>query len=170
MCACIGFFLVSLVHIEQKKDDMDTKEYKDRYGAYVTNIETYRKPQAAHYATYFMLRRLVVAFSIVWLNKTNVLQSLIAVHCSLLMLTWLINVKPFDEPFKNYLEMMNEFLLCILGYFGFLFTGYVPEPESRYVFGYVYISLLALALMFNVFVLFYNTWKDLRRNWPYYKH
>jgi len=41
------------------------------------------------------------------------------------MLSWLIIVMPLDEKSKNYLEMTNEFLILILGYYGFLFTDYV---------------------------------------------
>jgi hypothetical protein len=41
------------------------------------------------------------------------------------MLSWLIIVMPLDEKSKNYLEMANEFLIVILGYYGFLFTDYV---------------------------------------------
>ena len=53
------------------------------------------------------------------------MKSLVAVYSSLAMLSWLIIVMPLDEKSKNYLEMTNEFLILILGYYGFLFTDYV---------------------------------------------
>lgn len=48
------------------------------------------------------------------------------------MLTWQITVKPLDTIGKNYLDNANEFLVLILGYFGFLFTGYVGDPIYRH--------------------------------------
>ena len=83
------------------------------------------KPRALHYSTIFLARRLLIAITIVWLKKSCVVQSLVAVYSSISMLSWLIIVKPLDEKSKNYLEMANEFLIVILGYYGFLFTDYV---------------------------------------------
>ena len=57
---------------------------------------------------------------------------------------------PLDEKSKNYLEMTNEFLILILGYYGFLFTDYVETPTQRYIFGYIYIGLIAAGLLFNL--------------------
>ena len=88
----VAFFIITIVHIEQNQDLVDTKVYKSKYGSYFTNIETYKKPRALHYTTLFLLRRLIIAFTIAWLSFSNVMQSLIAVHTSLWMLTWLIEV------------------------------------------------------------------------------
>lgn len=148
---------------------MDTPEYKAKFGAYVTNVETYRKPQAAHYSTYFMLRRALIAFTIAYFGFNGPLQSLIAVNSSLLMLSWYINVFPLDSKAKNYLEISNEFLVCILGYFGFLFTDYVGDPAARYTFGYLYIGFLAAALFLNLVNLGYTTVMEIKQFWWYYK-
>jgi hypothetical protein len=158
-----------MVHLEQKQDQIHTKDYKTRFGAYFTNIETHRKPRALHFSTLFMTRRLVIVLTIVFLRFSNVLQSLVAVHCSLLMLAWLIEVKPYDRVYKNYLEISNEFLITILGYFGFLFTDYVGNPATRYIFGFVYIGILAWGLLVNVLVLGYDAITDAFLKRSYYK-
>ena len=116
-----------------------------------------------------MLRRLVIALAIAFLMFSNVLQSLIAVHSSLLMLSWLLTVRPLDTHNKNYLEMVNEFLILILGYFGFLFTDYVGDPVTRYSFGYLYISLLAFTLFLNICNLGFTSVHDLIKHWKYYR-
>ena len=153
----IGFFFTTAVHIEQNKDIVDQAEYKSKYGAFFTNVETCLKPKALHYSTIFLFRRLIIAITIVWLKKSCVVQSLVAVYSSLLMFSWLIIVMPLDEKSKNYLEMSNEFLILILGYYGFLFTDYVETPIERYIFGYVYIGLMAAGLLFNLLYLVYST-------------
>jgi len=85
------------------------------------------------------------------------------------MLSWYITVKPLDTKSKNYLEMTNEFLILILGYFGFLFTDYVADPVLRYRFGYFYIGLLATGLLINIVNLGYTTVIDLKKHWKYYR-
>ena len=127
ICVFVVFLVYTFLHIEKHKEIIETKEYKTKYGAFFTNVETYMKPSALHYTTLFLLRRLVIALTIAFLNVSSVLQSLVAVNTSLLMLSWLILVKPLDSNSKTYLEMANEFLILILGYFGFLFQHHEPS-------------------------------------------
>jgi hypothetical protein len=97
-----------------------------------------------------MLRRLSIAVAIVFLKDYIVFSVLIIAHISLAMICWLADERPYDEKYKNNLEIANEFLVLILSYFGFLFTDYVPNPVIRYKFGYFYIALLALGLLMNL--------------------
>ena len=79
---------------------------------------------------------------------------------------WLADERPYDERFKNNLEIANEFLVLILSYFGFLFTDYVPDPVLRYKFGYFYIALLAFGLFLNISTMMIFSilnWIKLRR-------
>ncbi len=64
----VAFFFVTATHIEHKKDFVDQAEYKSKYGAYFTNVETYLKPKAVHYSTIFLARRLMMAITIVLLK------------------------------------------------------------------------------------------------------
>lgn len=68
----VGFFGVTAIHIESNKDVIDTVEYKSKFGAYFTNVETYIKPRAVHYSTIFLARRLIIAFTIVCLKNSCV--------------------------------------------------------------------------------------------------
>jgi hypothetical protein len=148
------FLIVTMVHIERNHDQVNDKTYLDMYGALYTNVETYKKPRAAvHYTTIFLLRRLVMALCLVYLGSSNVMQTLVTVHASLVVLAWLSNTFPMASPYKNYLEMSNEFLICILGYFGFLFTNYVDDPVLRFKFGFVYIGIVAFGLLGNLLLL-----------------
>jgi energy-converting hydrogenase Eha subunit A len=69
----VGFLGVTAIHIESKKEVIDTAEYKSKYGAYFTNVETYIKPRAVHYSTIFLARRLTIALTIVCLKGSGVL-------------------------------------------------------------------------------------------------
>ena len=69
------------------------------------------------------------------------------------MLSWLIQVKPFDAHYKNYLETFNKFIILSLSYIDFLFTDFVEDPTTRYSFGYFYISIIAFGLLVNVITM-----------------
>jgi len=86
----------------------------------------------------------------------------------MMLMSWLILVHPLDTMAKNYLEMSNEFLILILGYYGFLFTDYVGDPTMRYTFGYIYIGILAGGLLLNAINLVYTSLVDLV-SWCKYK-
>ena len=91
---------------------------------------------------------------------------MIIANISLVSICWLAHERPYDERYKNNLEIANEYFVLVLSYFGFLFTDYVPNPVIRYKFGYVYIALLAFGLLMNLgtmvtFSIF--NWLRLRR-------
>jgi hypothetical protein len=94
----------------------------------MTNIETYLKPKAVHYPSVFLIRRLFMALTIAFMKFNLVTQVLCAVYSSLLMLSWLIIVWPFDQQHKNYLEICNETFVLILSYAGLLLSDYVDSP------------------------------------------
>jgi len=166
----VAFLLFTGYFMIKHKDEIDDRGFKARFGAYLTNCETYKKPKVIWYPMVFMARRLMMALSITFLKVNLVTQVLFAVHSSLLMLTWLINVKPFDTKYKHYLELSNEAIVLTLSYFGYLFSDYVESPVARYQFGYLYIGLLALGLLFNTVTMGIATIADLIRWWRRRKH
>ncbi len=46
---------------------------------------------------------------------------------SVMMISFLISVKPFSEPFLNRIEIFNEMALLVSSYFMFLFTDFVED-------------------------------------------
>ena len=173
-CAKVIIFCVFMLYtayfMNKHKDEIDNRRFKARFGAYLTNCETYKKPRVIWYPTVFMARRLMMALCITFLKVNLVTQVLFAVHTSLLMLAWLITVKPFDTKYKLYLELSNEAITLTLSYFGFLFSDYVSSPVARYRFGYFYIGILAFGLLVNLLTMGIATIADLVRWWKRRKH
>jgi hypothetical protein len=64
----IGFFMGTMMHLQHKKPEVNLPEYLTKYGAYFTNVETAKKPQALHYSSIFLARRLFCALVIALLN------------------------------------------------------------------------------------------------------
>lgn len=166
---CVTFISFTFVFMRKHKNDVDEKEFKERYGGFMTNCETYKKPAATSYAFLFLSRRLFLALTITTLQFNLVVQVLFAVNSSLMMLCWLIMVQPFDKDWKNYLECFNEWLILMMSYLGFWFSDFVGNPITRSHFGYAYLGLIALGLLVNMIVvlcdaiksivIYYRIWK-----------
>ena len=92
-----GFMIYSFLFMRQKKARVDSLKFKSQYGAFMTNLETYKNPGAVYYSFIFMLRRLFIAITINCFGQSIVLQILLVVHSSLALLSWLITVKPLES-------------------------------------------------------------------------
>jgi hypothetical protein len=68
---------------------------------------------------------------------------------SLMMISFLITVKPFSEPFLNRIEIFNESALLTSSYFMFLFTDFVEDVELRSKLGWAYIGIVAAIIGVN---------------------
>lgn len=112
----------------------------------------YKKPRASYYSVVFLLRRTLLAYIIFGFSFNCVLQVLMTVQLTLLMITWLIIVKPLDSGLKNAIEISNECMLLFHSYFSFVFTMYVPDPLIKYKFGFIYMSVLGIGLAFNLLI------------------
>ena len=132
------------------QEEIPDAAFRQKTGAYWTNVETFKNPRASYYSFVFLLRRTLLAFVIFGLSFNCVLQILLTVHGSLLMISWIIIVKPLDSGLKNGIELLNECLLLFHSYFSFVFTMYVPDARVKYQFGFIYMSVLGAGLTFNL--------------------
>lgn len=77
-----------------------------------------------------MLRRQIFAVSAVFLNGCPVLQINLMFAQSLMMLVYLITVRPFEVPLMNGIETFNEVCILVITYPTILFTGYFDFPAE----------------------------------------
>jgi hypothetical protein len=56
-------------------------------------------------------------------------------YSSLFFLSYLMLYEPMEAYHYDLTAMVNEYLLLFSFYYCLLFTDYVPEPETRYMFG-----------------------------------
>ena len=68
---------------------------------------------------------------------------------SLFVISFLISVKPLNEPYLNKMEIFNESTLLMSSYFMFLFTDFVDDANMRSKLGWVYIGVIGLLIVVN---------------------
>ena len=61
--------------------------------------------------------------------------------------------EPFSEKRACFMEFFNEATIMLCCYHLFLFTDFVPSPETRYTMGFSLIGVTSLNLGGNVIVL-----------------
>jgi len=85
-------------------------------------------------------------------SSSVVLQVWITVHTSLIYFSWFISVMPMTDWQNNTVQLINEYFFLFFAYYVFLFTNFVPDPETRYMFGTVYLWLLAINTVCNLII------------------
>lgn len=133
------------------------KGFRNKYGAGVesTKVETTTpyKSIVVHPAIFFG-RRIVFAFSAVYLGYFLWAQLFIQMTVSLLVAGYLVVFKPMNSPQANIIELMNECTILLLTYTNMLFTHYIPEPETRKGIGYAYILIVLANIAVHMVFLF----------------
>ena len=98
----------------------------------------------------FLIRRLIFAFSIVYMADYTVFQILVNIMFSLFYLCFLIQIRPMNKKYLNILEIINETTLLTLFYLCLLFTEFVDSVDIRYMIGWVFVALTASNLIIGL--------------------
>ena len=101
----------------------------------------------------FMIRRFQLILILIFLvDDSPYLQIWCYLLLSLLQLTYVISVQPFEAGMLNLGEIVNESCVTLTAYHLFWFTDYVSVLESEKVFGWSLISLIVLCVTFNIVI------------------
>ena len=71
----------------------------------------------------------------------------------LALLTYIIMWQPMESRLFNNLAVFNELMLLLFGYKMYLFTDFIPVPETRYFFGKILLYLLYFNVAVNLVAL-----------------
>lgn len=62
----------------------------------------------------------------------------------------------------NWLEIFNESQVTLCTYHLYVFCLYVPDYDTQYFMGWVFIVILSLAFLINIFFILFQMFKDFR--------
>lgn len=87
------------------------------------------------------------------------------VHYTQFYFTWmLVELRPFDDPWLNRLEIFNETTVLFSTYFLYIFGGLIPDPVIAYQASKFLNLILYGALAFNFLIAIILTVKQVRRD------
>ena len=61
--------------------------------------------------------------------------------------------RPFESPFANTMDLLNETLTLMCSYSLIMFSEFVPSPETRSLCGWQLIGLVLITLVINLSVI-----------------
>ena len=164
-----AYMVGSVIFLRMRYDIIKTESFKNKFGALTLGLHN-RDMSPLYYPFTFMLRRYLFALIAVYLSEFNFFQIQILVFKSSMVMAFQGQVKPFQDPFQNKLELTNETLTLIATYGLFIFTSFVPDPVARYQVGWVIVGITCVILISNISVLFYRAIADGIRSCKIKKH
>jgi len=124
-------------------------QFASKFGSLYDGLDIER-PSAVLYYSAFTFRRLLFAWTAVYLVDYATYQIQVFCICSLFYSVYLVYVQPFDVPAMNYIEIFNELGVNIFAFILFLLTPMVDETSLRYLIGWVLIGLVSLLMGANI--------------------
>jgi hypothetical protein len=81
-------------------------------------------------------------------------------------------VKPFEDPFMNMLEILNEIFIITICYHMFMYTMFVSDSVTQYNGGWSVIAFTILNIIINMSVVVVigvrGAWLQIKRLWYKY--
>jgi len=105
----------------------------------------------------FLLRRYTIAAVFVSMPSQRLLSIGLFVIWSFVTLTFLVTVKPFDDPKLNQDEIINEATISFIAYISFSFIDPKNELELIEVMGLVFITVCSLNIVYNLSLMILNS-------------
>ena len=111
-----------------------------------------------HYYFWFLIRRFILAMSLIFFSFNGCIQTGIAIFLSLTELNLLFKVKPFRERLQNILQIFDSACLTALIVMIFVLyeKGYGMEDSEAMRLGYVMILIVGIYFLVNMGVVVVN--------------
>ena len=155
----VGFPAFTYFFLKKYRARLEEEDFKGRFESLYLNVDTER---TIALMALFIFRRLVYAANIVFFAGSTILQIFVQFFCCLLMLLFFTYIHPMNQPFLNRMEMFNEVCLLICSYFLFAFTDFVPDANTRYMYGWAVIGVAVFNIGCNWCALFYKVYLAVR--------
>jgi hypothetical protein len=153
-----GFPAFTYWFLRTRRDKLQTSEYAVSFNSLYLTLETELSVSSVWYTTLFLVRRLVLASSVVFLGRSQSAQLILTIITGFILIRYICKVKPMNSPILNYLEVFNEVTLLTTTVFLTAFTDYTPNPqpeksvekETREKMGWLIIAVTSLYIAINL--------------------
>ena len=131
------------------RDNPKYSSFRQKWGSLTLDLQI-REKESLFFTTVFMVRRWLVAITIVTLVDYNWAQVQITVFLNVLVMIYQGYFEPYILPEFNRLQATNEYLITLCSYFLFLYTEFLSNKGIRYDMGWINIVLIGLAILLNM--------------------
>jgi len=118
----------------RNRSNLTHHRIRESIGSLYMQLNT-EKQSCLHFTMFNLYRRLIFALIINFNNFYTFLQLATFTFNGLVLITYIYNWWPMESTLFNVLAVFNESMLVVMGYQMYLFTDFVPDPETRFLFG-----------------------------------
>ena len=134
---------------------------EEKFGEYWAEMNV--SSSVTHFIFFSFLRRLLLAYTVVFLRNNFAFQQIAIISTTMCMLTAYIEIKPYKDHFANKMEAFNEFILLVLAIHIYCFTDWVPDVTWRYRIGFSCTVFIIIGLGGNMLVIIAGSFQLMRR-------
>lgn len=131
-------------------DISDDSKGTGKFAAFYSDISIAKGPKVLLWPLFYLTRRLLLAFIMVYSSETFALQLMVMAYHIVFSLILLGHLEPFETRFQQRLEMTNECCLMLFIYPLFCFTPFVSSPERKVEMGFICCGIVAFNLALNL--------------------
>ena len=74
-----------------------------------------------------------------------------------LFMAYVGSFRPYQLNLSNIVELINEIFTTLCAYNLVLFSDFVPDPETRYMYGWPIIADTIFLILFNLVIICYTS-------------
>lgn len=138
-----------------KKTKVIEEKFLLRFGGLVQYLRLTNFGTRLYYFE-FLMRRLIYAVSIIFLVGVPAIQILLQMSMSSTHLMYVLQTKPLDSPFENFLELVNEATILVIMTSLLIFTDDKIESKTSMTIGYVLITIILVNILINIVIALYT--------------
>jgi len=124
----LGFPVGVWTFLWRKMSSLEEENMKKLFGSTYEELRTNSRA-ALLFNVVYMVRRLFFAAVTVYLNEWPSIQVILVIFHCLVVLMYLMSVRPFVDPLMNRMEIMNEIFIMAAAYHMLIFTDFLPNPN-----------------------------------------
>eukprot|EP00347_Sterkiella_histriomuscorum_P009028 403342805 len=144
---------------------LDDENCKSKIGAFYNDVKVQPEYQNTNRFIILnplhMIRRFIFAVTVVIGSDYPFVQIQILILTSLLIVTYLLLIRPFDSSKQNYLEFFNELCILSIAEVTPIFTKFADNSDNQYNLGWLIILLTLLNMGVNMSIMIYGSIQNL---------
>ncbi|TNV86587.1 hypothetical protein FGO68_gene16816 [Halteria grandinella] len=149
----LGFPPFTIIFLSKNLLAMREETFQKRFSSIFLNLDIYGSLQflssASKMVFLYLLRRLVMALTIVQFSQYTFVQIFTQIMWSTGIIFFYGKVQPLNEPLLNQLEIFNEGTILICLYFNLLFSEIGSTPGQKYQLGWILIGIISVNIVVN---------------------
>jgi hypothetical protein len=122
----IAFPIASTYFLRKHKEKLSEKHFQESFGSLFNNLKTF-SVRALYFTPIFMVRRLILALSIIYMYEIPIMQLLLMSSTCTFSIWFIITVHPFEDAGLNKMEIFNEVCLFVASINAYMFSEIIDE-------------------------------------------